>query len=157
MLERTIERLLFASSWLLAPLYLGLSVALLALGIKFFDEAFHAITHVMTLGEADLVLIVLALIEPVIHFFGQVQFGEFFATEGHFAVLPLIAGTLMTTLVALRIAAGLWMTWRHATGGAVDALADCIEAGGWTGVAGVFLGYALAYTWGLRARLSRVP
>jgi hypothetical protein len=63
----------------------------------------------------------------------------------------------MTTLVALRIAAGLWMTWRHATGGAVDALADWIEAGGWTGVAGVFLGYALAYTWGLRARLSRVP
>jgi len=61
----------------------------------------------------------------------------------------------LTTLVALRIAAGLWMTWRHATGGAVSALADWIEAGAWTGVAGVFLGYALAYTWGLRARLSR--
>ena len=49
------------------------------------------------------------------------------------------------------------LTWRHATGGAVDALADWIEAGGWTGVAGVFLGYALAYTWGLRARLLRFP
>jgi hypothetical protein len=61
----------------------------------------------------------------------------------------------MTTLVALRIAGGLWIAWRHATGGAVDALADWIEAGAWTGVAGVFLGYALAYTWGLRARLSR--
>lgn len=61
----------------------------------------------------------------------------------------------LTTLVALRVAAGLWMAWRHATGGAADALADWIHAGGWTGVAGVFLGYALAYTWGLRARLSR--
>lgn len=64
---------------------------------------------------------------------------------------PVLA---MTTLVALRIAAGLWIAWRHATGGAVDALADWIEAGAWTGMAGVFLGYALAYTWGLRARLS---
>ena len=62
----------------------------------------------------------------------------------------------LTSLVALRIAAGFWMAWRHATNGAMDALADWIEAGAWTGVAGVFLGYALAYTWGLRARLSRV-
>jgi hypothetical protein len=61
----------------------------------------------------------------------------------------------MTTLVALRIAAGLWLAWRHATSNAVGALADWIEAGAWTGVAGIFLGYALAYTWGLRARLSR--
>jgi len=61
----------------------------------------------------------------------------------------------ITTLIALRIAAGLWMTWRHATSGAGVALADGIEAGAWTGVAGGFLGYALAYTWGLRARLSR--
>jgi phosphate ABC transporter permease protein PstC len=51
--------------------------------------------------------IVLALIEPVIHFFGQVRFGEFFATEGHFAVIPLIGGTLMTTLVALLVAVPL--------------------------------------------------
>lgn len=63
----------------------------------------------------------------------------------------------LTTLVALRIAAGLWVAWRHATSGAVDdALAEWIEAGAWMGVAGVFLGYALAYTWGLRARLLRI-
>ncbi len=34
MLEKYIERLLFASRWLLAPLYLGLSLALIALGVK---------------------------------------------------------------------------------------------------------------------------
>ena len=61
----------------------------------------------------------------------------------------------LTTLVALRIAAGAWIAWRHATTGAVDAFGAWIEAGAWTGVAGLFLGYALAYTWGLRARLSR--
>ena len=38
MLESLIERTLFASRWILAPVYLGLSLALLALGIRFFIE-----------------------------------------------------------------------------------------------------------------------
>ena len=63
MIERFIERLLFASRWLLAPLYLGLSLGLLALGIKFFQHAFHAVMHVIAMEEADLVLMVLALID----------------------------------------------------------------------------------------------
>jgi phosphate ABC transporter permease protein PstC len=51
--------------------------------------------------------IVAALIEPVLHFFGQVPFGDFFSTEGQYAVLPLIGGTAMTTLVALIVAVPL--------------------------------------------------
>ena len=51
MIERLIERLLFASRWLLAPLYLGLSLGLIALGIKFFQHAFHAIMHVIDDGR----------------------------------------------------------------------------------------------------------
>jgi uncharacterized protein (TIGR00645 family) len=39
MLEKQLERLLFACRWLLAPLYLGLSLGLIVLGIKFFQEA----------------------------------------------------------------------------------------------------------------------
>ncbi len=66
MLERSIERLLFACRWLLAPLYLGLSLGLIVLGIKFFQEAFHVILQVMTLTEADLVLTVLAMIDIVL-------------------------------------------------------------------------------------------
>jgi uncharacterized protein (TIGR00645 family) len=66
MLEQFIERLLFACRWLLAPLYLGLGLALLALGIKFFQEAFHLIEHIMVSSEADLVLTVLALIDIVL-------------------------------------------------------------------------------------------
>jgi uncharacterized protein (TIGR00645 family) len=63
MIERFIEKTLYASRWLLAPLYLGLSLGLLALGIKFFQHVYHALLHVLTMSEADLVLVVLALID----------------------------------------------------------------------------------------------
>ena len=66
MLEKPLERLLFACRWLLAPLYLGLALALIVLGIKFFQEAFHVIAQVTSLAEADLVLTVLALIDLVL-------------------------------------------------------------------------------------------
>lgn len=51
--------------------------------------------------------IVLALIRPVVDFFRQVPFGDFFATEGTFAVLPLVAGTLWVTAIALLVAVPL--------------------------------------------------
>lgn len=70
MLERTIERLFFASRWLLAPVYLGLSVALVILGIKFFEELYHTFLHVLPwtagdhlLSEAEVVLALLALVD----------------------------------------------------------------------------------------------
>jgi len=66
MLERFIEKTLFASRWLLAPIYLGLSLALVALGIKFFQEVYHVLFHIWTLTEADMVLTLLALIDMVL-------------------------------------------------------------------------------------------
>jgi uncharacterized protein (TIGR00645 family) len=62
-LEEITERLLFASRWILAPIFLGLSLALLALGIKFFQEAYHLIMEVFVKEESELVLVVLALID----------------------------------------------------------------------------------------------
>jgi uncharacterized protein (TIGR00645 family) len=59
-MEKTIEKALFASRWLLAPVYLGMSLALVALGVKFFMELYHLLTHVVRLTEADLVLILWA-------------------------------------------------------------------------------------------------
>jgi uncharacterized protein (TIGR00645 family) len=61
--ERLIERLLFASRWLLAPIYLGLSIALLALGIKFFQELWHLLGHIVELAESDMILVILAMID----------------------------------------------------------------------------------------------
>lgn len=63
MIERAIEKTLFASRWLLAPVYLGMSLALLALGVKFFQEIFHVGTHILVIAEQDLVLVLLSLID----------------------------------------------------------------------------------------------
>ncbi len=60
------EKLLFASRWILAPVFLGLSLALIALGFKFFQEAWHVFNHLIEMEEADLVLTVLAMIDIVL-------------------------------------------------------------------------------------------
>ncbi len=39
-MERFFENAMYASRWLLAPVYFGLSLALVALSIKFFQEIF---------------------------------------------------------------------------------------------------------------------
>jgi uncharacterized protein (TIGR00645 family) len=62
-MERTLESLLYASRWMLAPIYLGLSLALLLLGVKFFQEALHALPLVLQMKEADLVLVTLSLVD----------------------------------------------------------------------------------------------
>jgi uncharacterized protein (TIGR00645 family) len=68
MIERIIERLLFASRWLLAPVYLGMALALVALAVEFFHElygiALHLVTNLSgTASEQQLVLDLLALID----------------------------------------------------------------------------------------------
>jgi uncharacterized protein (TIGR00645 family) len=65
-MEKPIEKLLFASRWLLAPVYLGLSLALIALGVKFFQETYHVLTHVLVEDEANLVLRLLAMVDLVL-------------------------------------------------------------------------------------------
>lgn len=62
-MERVIENLLYASRWVLAPIYLGLSIALLLLGVKFFQEALHTLPLVLEMKEADLVLVTLSLVD----------------------------------------------------------------------------------------------
>lgn len=64
-MEKLIEKALFGSRWLLAPIYLGMSVALVALGVKFFQELFNVFIHLLDTGysESDLVLHLLALID----------------------------------------------------------------------------------------------
>ncbi|MBB1316400.1 TIGR00645 family protein [Shewanella sp. SR43-4] len=62
-MEKVFERLMYASRWIMAPIYLGLSLVLLALGIKFFQEIFHIIPIIFTIAEVDLVLITLSLID----------------------------------------------------------------------------------------------
>lgn len=62
-MERFIEKTMYASRWLLAPVYFGLSLALFMLAIKFFQEIFHVLPYILDVAEADLVLVVLSLID----------------------------------------------------------------------------------------------
>lgn len=62
-MEKFFETLLYRSRWILAPIYFGLSIAVFALGVKFFQELAHLVLHIWELGEADMVLIVLSLID----------------------------------------------------------------------------------------------
>ncbi|CDF86133.1 UPF0114 protein [Pseudomonas knackmussii B13] len=62
-MERFIENTMYGARWLLAPVYVGLSLALLALTIKFFQEIFHILPDIFSIAEADLVLVLLSLID----------------------------------------------------------------------------------------------
>lgn len=62
-MEQLIEKVMYATRWLMAPIYLGLSLALLALGVKFFQEVFSIIPVIFSMKEVDLILVVLSLID----------------------------------------------------------------------------------------------
>jgi uncharacterized protein (TIGR00645 family) len=62
-MESFIEKLLYRSRWVLAPIYLGLSLAVIALAIKFFQEVYHLLAGVVFMKEADMVLLILSLID----------------------------------------------------------------------------------------------
>jgi uncharacterized protein (TIGR00645 family) len=61
--EIVIENTMYRSRWLLAPIYLGLSLALIALGMKFFQEVIHLLPNVFAMTEADIILVILSLID----------------------------------------------------------------------------------------------
>ena len=54
---------MYASRWLLAPIYIGLSIGLLLLGIKFFQEVMHIFPSVLEMKETDLVLFILSMVD----------------------------------------------------------------------------------------------
>ena len=61
--EDILERGLFASRWLLAPMYLGLVVALLMLVVIFFRELAYYVPQMMTLSAESVILVALTLID----------------------------------------------------------------------------------------------
>ena len=63
MIERTLEAVIFASRWLLAPLYLGLCGGLIFLVIKFAQEFLHIIPTLLSASETDIILAVLSLVD----------------------------------------------------------------------------------------------
>ena len=61
--ETLLERLIFASRWLLAPFYLGLAISIIVLLVKFMAELVHLLLGAFTLSEPDVILGVLTLVD----------------------------------------------------------------------------------------------
>lgn len=64
--ETFLENLMYSTRWILAPICFGLSIALFALAVKFYQELFHILPAIFTMPEADLVLKLLSLIDMVL-------------------------------------------------------------------------------------------
>ncbi len=62
-MEILTERILYASRWLLAPIYVGLSFALILLSIKFFQEIIHYFPLILSMSESGLVLVILSMVD----------------------------------------------------------------------------------------------
>ncbi|MGL5009238.1 MAG: TIGR00645 family protein [Paracoccaceae bacterium] len=61
--ESTFERGLFASRWLMAPMYLGLVVSLAMLVIVFMRELYYYASTIMEMGADEGILAILTLID----------------------------------------------------------------------------------------------
>ncbi|RLT93552.1 MAG: TIGR00645 family protein, partial [Ketobacter sp.] len=62
-MESLIEKTLYASRWIMAPVYLGLSILLLVLAFKFFQELIHILPALLTMPEQTLILKILTLVD----------------------------------------------------------------------------------------------
>jgi uncharacterized protein (TIGR00645 family) len=65
-MERLIERILLASRWLLAPLYLGLALVLLVEVVEFFLNLAHLVRAEITGEEVHVTLTALSLLDLVL-------------------------------------------------------------------------------------------
>jgi len=61
--ERTLEWLLFASRWLMAPVYLGLVVALAALLVAFVAKLISGLPHLVSMTQTEVVIWLLGLVD----------------------------------------------------------------------------------------------
>ncbi len=89
--ERLIEQAIFASRWLLAPLYLGLAGCLLLLLVKFAQKAADLFAHALTEGGSEAIVGILSLVDLsfmanlllMVMFAGYENFVSKFDLDGH--------------------------------------------------------------------------
>lgn len=90
-IEIVLERVLFASRWLLAPFYLGMILALAALLFVFMHELIGELSHIGTLNAEGGILLALSLIDLsltgnlllIVMFSGYENFVSRIETEDH--------------------------------------------------------------------------
>lgn len=110
-LEKIIETTLFRSRWLLAPLYLGLVIALIVLLIKFALKLIHIFPTIISASGPELIFSILGLVDIVlvanlllmIIFSGYENFvSKIDAVEGHIDK-PDWMGTIDYTSLKLKV------------------------------------------------------
>jgi len=52
-MEKFLERIMYSARWILAPIYLGLSLVLMLLAVKFFQEIIHTVPYILEKTEAE--------------------------------------------------------------------------------------------------------
>lgn len=65
-IEELVEKLIFASRWILAPFYIGLVLALVLLAFKFIQEFVHFSAGIVGMSETDTLLGILGLIDKTL-------------------------------------------------------------------------------------------
>lgn len=65
-MEKVIERLMYSARWLLAPMYMGMSLVLVVLLVEFYQSVGHLLLNVLEMREAEVTLEVLTLIDVVL-------------------------------------------------------------------------------------------
>ena len=112
--ERFLERVLFASRWLMAPFYVGLVVALAVLLIVFGHELIVELPRLLELDEAATILWVLTLIDfsltgnliLMVVFSGYENFVSKMEVEGH-PDRPAWMGTIDFSAMKLKLIASI--------------------------------------------------
>ncbi len=63
MIERLLERFIFASRWLLAPFYIALVIGLVALLVKTIQHVYELVAHLVGASESETILTLLGLVD----------------------------------------------------------------------------------------------
>ena len=108
--ETLLERLIFASRWLLAPFYLGLAISIIVLLVKFMAELVHLLLGAFTLSEPDVILGVLTLVDLaltgslliIVIFSGYENFVSKIDHSGH-TDWPVWMGTIDVAALKLKL------------------------------------------------------
>ena len=114
LVERNLERALFASRWLMAPFYVGLVIALLVLMIVFAHTLIEELPNLAVLDEAKVILWVLTLIDfslaanliVMVIFAGYENFVSKMDIEGH-PDRPTWMGTIDFSAMKLKLVASI--------------------------------------------------
>ena len=64
--EQTLESFVFRSRWLLAPFFVGLILAIVALLIKFLKQLWFLAVNVFTLTSDEMIISILTLVDSAL-------------------------------------------------------------------------------------------